>query len=494
MAIQRRSFISNAAAMSALLATGISTQTKSRASTTRNSTLPAPDADTLTLNRTTFGITQALKNKIRKVGRKRWLESQMNWKDLDDTRTEAYLQKNMPTLYMSPQELSNLENKNQAAKQLVQATVYRAMFSKRQLYEVMVEFWSNHFSIYIRDGRPVSLLKTIDDREVIRPHALGNFRELLRASSKSPAMLIYLDNHSNVAGTANENYARELMELHSLGVNGGYTETDVKEVARCFTGWTVGRFGSPQLGKFIFASTKHDQGQKSVLGTIIPANGGMSDGEQVIDLLASHPSTAKYISTKLVRRFVADEPPPSLVDQLTETFIATDGDIKALLWDIFLSNEFLTSADQKLKRPLEFMLSAMRTLDTIPSRQSSNYLRNILFSMGHIPFNWTPPDGFPDAAEYWASSNGLLTRWNYATALTGNRIPGLKFDYQTLTDNNRDPKTLVTILANRVLHRPLSNADEMLFVRYLSRGKPSIQARIPGLIGLMLASNYFQYR
>ncbi|WP_456405624.1 DUF1800 domain-containing protein [Thiolapillus sp.] len=501
MTIQRRAFINKAAAMTALLASGLSMSSRSHSSRMQSSTLPAPDAHTLTLNRATFGITPLLHDSIKTMGREKWLESQMNWEALDDSETEAYLREHMPTLSMSPQELAALENNNQAAGQLVQATVYRNLFSSRQLYEVMVEFWSNHFSIYIHDG-PVGLLKTIDDREVIRPHALGRFRDLLHASSKSPATLVYLDNHSNVAGTPNENYARELMELHTLGIDGGYTETDVQEVARCFTGWSVGRSGRPRAGEFVFARNQHDQGEKTVLGAHIPADGGIRDGEQVVDMLASHPSTARYISTKLVRRFVADEPPQSLVDKLTNTFLRTDGDIQSLLWNIFLSDEFLASADQKLKRPLEFMASAMRSLGVTPDRRSYRFLRQAMFSLGQTPFNWVPPDGFPDHAGYWASSNGMLNRWNFSTALAGNRIPGIPFDYRKLTGTIRNPNNLVTYLERHLLYRPVSEADRDLFIRYLSNGQPSLQAvaneqldeRVPGLIGLMLASDYFQYR
>ncbi len=501
MITERRTFLNKAAAMTALLASGFSRQSKSRTAPIHNDALPPPSLETLTLNRSTFGITRQLAQDMENLGRQTWLEQQMDWESIDDSKVESFLQQQMPTLYMSAKELSALESKNQATNQLIQATVYRAMFSQRQLYEVMVEFWNNHFSIYIHDG-PVSMLKTIDDREVIRPNALGNFRDLLHASSKSPAMIVYLDNFNNVAGTANENYARELLELHTLGIDGGYTEQDVQEVARCLTGWSVGRFGASNVGEFVFRARRHDQDSKIVLGTTIPANGGIKDGEQVIDMLASHPSTARFISTKLVRHFVADQPPESLVDKLTDTFISTDGDIKSLLWDIFLSDEFTASADQKLKRPLEFMVSAMRSLNAIPDKLSYRTLRETLFSMGQMPFNWVPPDGYPDVASYWSSSNGLLSRWNFSSALAGFRIPGMRYSYLPIIGDSRTASTIVDRLAEQILRRDLTDADKQMFVDYLSNGQPGSQKlsnaqiaeRLPNVVGLLLSSNYFQYR
>ena len=210
MDLQRRSFLREAAALTALASTGASPG--SRAADPEQ-TLPPPDTDMLLLSRCSFGITEQMTKDIQRLGRKKWLRRQLSPENFDEPELEQQLQELTPTIYMSARELAKLDKPFQVANQLNQATLIRALFSQRQLYEVMVEFWNNHFSIFHRDG-PVRLLKTIDDREVIRPHALGHFRDLLRASSKSPAMLIYLDNNSNVAGTPNENYARELMELH----------------------------------------------------------------------------------------------------------------------------------------------------------------------------------------------------------------------------------------------------------------------------------------
>lgn len=501
MAIDRRTFLSHSAGMAALLATGASLSSRSRAASRVADSLSPPDPLILTLNRTTFGITADLLAQASQLGREEWLEQQLDPESIDDSGVEAVLSQQMPTLYLSPRELARWPEPQQVPAQLKQATLYRALYSRRQLLEVMVEFWSNHFSIYHLDG-PLRLLKTIDDREVNRPHALGSFRDLLHASSKSPAMLVYLDNHTNVAGTPNENYARELMELHTLGVDGGYTEQDVQEVARCLTGWAVGRYGTDEVGQFRFYPRRHDDGKKQVLGTRIPANGGIRDGETVVDLLAGHPATARFIATKLVRRFVSDEPPANLVQRVAATFEETDGDIRSLLRVILFSDEFLASADQKLKRPVEFMASALRVTGLAPNRRIYALLRQALNAMGQVPFNWIPPDGYPDVATYWASTNGLLNRWNFTSALVATGRDRSGINYREFIGRQTDPDSVVDALAVRLLHRPLTAQDHKLFSRFLSDGADNTRAlsqeqlatAVPSLIGLMLSSDYFQYR
>ncbi len=498
MDLQRRSFIGKAAAIGALASTGLSRN--SQAAMT-SQTLPPPDPEVLTASRCSFGVTSDMLRQIRRMGRKKWLRRQLNWKSIDDSALEEQLHRQTPTIYMSIRELAKIESNFRVANQLNQATLLRAMFSHRQLYEVMVEFWSNHFSIYHRDG-PVSVLKTVDDREVIRPHALGNFRKLLHASSKSPAMLLYLDNHTNVAGTPNENYARELMELHTLGVDGGYTETDVQEVARCFTGWALGREGRKDVGQFRFYPERHDQGEKTVLGHHIPPQGGIRDGEQVIDILAGHPSTARFISTKLARHFISDSPPAELIERMSKIFLGTDGDIRALLEEILFSEEFLTSADEKLKRPIDFILGALRVSASGVQRQSYSALVNYLLALGQIPFDWVPPDGYPDTAAYWISTNGMLNRWNFASSLSGSRLPGISIDYAALCGNSTIPGDIVDTLTARLLHRPLREEHRHRFIEFLAGGNETnlalsiaeTEERVPALIGLMLSSPYFQYR
>ncbi len=363
--------------------------------------------------------------------------------------------------------------------ELQMSRILRAVYSERQLQEVMVDFWTNHFNVFAAKGADRWLL-TSYDRDTIRPHTLGKFYDLLVADAQSPAMLFYLDNFQSVSPNAqlpaqqrpfaargplstlvgnnpqqqrqqqqpqrprgiNENYARELMELHTLGVDGGYTQKDVQEVARCFTGWTIvqprgggaaaaavmGRDTRDTPGKFIFRPFAHDNGEKIVLGHKIPAGGGIKDGLMVLDIVAHHPSTAKFIATKLVRHFVSDDPPPALVDRVAQTFIKTDGDIREVLKAIFFSPEF-NSAEAyraKVKRPFELAVSAVRTLgaDTNGGPQFHQWIAR----MGQPLYGFQTPNGYSDVAENWVNSGALLERMNFGLALVSNRIPGTHVD------------------------------------------------------------------
>ena len=370
--------------------------------------------------------------------------------------------------------------------ELQMSRILRAVYSERQLQEVMVDFWTNHFNVYAAKGADRWLL-TSYDRDTIRPHTLGKFYDLLLADAQSPAMLFYLDNFQSVSPNAqppqqrpgaargplanlrmsnnpqdqrpqqqqqrrgiNENYARELMELHTLGVDGGYTQKDVQEVARCFTGWTIiaprGAAAAAQAvinprmadmirnnpGSFIFRPGVHDNGEKIVLGHKIPAGGGEKDGLMVLDILAHHPATAKFIATKLVRRFVADEPPPALVDRVAQTFLKTDGDIREMLRTIFNSPEF-NSPDAyraKVKRPFELAVSAVRTIgaDTNGGPQFHQWIQR----MGQPLYGFQTPNGYSDVAENWVNTGALLERMNFALALVSNRIPGTHVDLSRL--------------------------------------------------------------
>jgi uncharacterized protein (DUF1800 family) len=339
--------------------------------------------------------------------------------------------------------------------ELAQQKILRAVYSERQLEEVMVDFWFNHFNVFGGKG-PTRMYLTEYERDVIRPHALGRFRDLLHATAKSPAMLFYLDNWQSAApgqaddaittrGRAtrargrvlvrrppqpqrpgqnrrrdiNENYARELMELHTLGVDGGYTQKDVQEVARAFTGWTILQ---PRAGgEFRFEPRMHDRGEKAVLGHRIKAGGGMEDGEQVLDLLARHPSTARFIAAKLARRFVADEPPAALVTRAAARFTDTNGDIREVLRAIVTSPEFFAPAAYraKVKTPLEFVASAVRATginlpNAMPAVQA-------LRELGMPPYMCEPPTGYADEAKAWVNTGALLNRMNFALALTSGR-------------------------------------------------------------------------
>jgi hypothetical protein len=324
------------------------------------------------------------------------------------------------------------------ARDLIDAKVYRAVYSNRQLEEVLADFWYNHFNVFLGKGVDHYLV-TAYERDAIRPRVLGRFEDLLRATAQSPAMLFYLDNwqsngtqtpsgRRNEAGV-NENYGRELLELHTLGVDGGYTQKDVTEVARCFTGWTIRQ---PRRNpEFVFNAAMHDDGEKIVLGTRIAAGGGMRDGLTVLRLLAHHPATAQMISRQLAMRFVSDDPPAALVDRMANTFLKQDGDIRAVLETMFDSPEFWsrTAYRAKLKSPLEVVASSMRALNA--DVDFGFALENQLKQLGEPLYEKQEPTGYSNAGAEWINSSALLARMNFATALANNRIPGVSVEPQS---------------------------------------------------------------
>lgn len=355
--------------------------------------------------------------------------------------------------------------------ELSQQRVLRAVYSERQLEEVLTDFWFNHFNVDARKG-PTRYMLTEYERDAIRPHVLGHFRDLLGATAKSPAMLFYLDNwmsadpngthpdrtrqgaaalgarlrqrraqrqgnraaQPDAAGRAqqarnrptglNENYGRELLELHTLGVDGGYTQKDVTDVARAFTGWTI---ETPRLGGgFRFTPALHDDGEKRVLGHVIKAGGGQRDGEEVLDLVAVHPSTARFISTKLARRFVSDTPPASLVNRMAATFTKTHGDLREVMSVLLTSREFLApEADRaKVKNPFEFVVSSLRATGA-EVRNAQPVVRAIA-QLGMPLYQCQPPTGYKDSAETWVNTGALVNRMNVALSLASGRMPGVK--------------------------------------------------------------------
>ena len=418
------------------------------------------------LNRTSFGPTREDVQKVNRLGIHAYLEEQLRPEKISDSLVDEKLA-GLKTMRLSSRELIELypPPRQQAGQQemmgqqqmqgprtvileLQQARLLRSVYSQRQLYETMVDFWSNHFNVFSAKGAD-RWLTTAYDRDSIRPHALGKFRDLLLATAQSPAMLFYLDNWLSANPNApaarmggpnnrrrglNENYARELMELHTLGVDGGYTQRDVQEVARCLTGWTIRQPRGE--GSFYFEPRIHDTGEKVVLGNRIPSGGGVEDGLRVIDLLAQHPSTARFVSLKLARRFIADDPPPSLVNKAAEAFNKSSGDIPTVLRALIDSPEFYSPDiyQAKVKKPLEFVASALRT--TGAEVQLSHQLLRYLGRMGEPLFLAQPPTGHPDVAASWTSPDMLLTRMNFATDLITNRIPGSRVRLEALGDKD----------------------------------------------------------
>ena len=476
------------------------------------------------LNRLAYGPQPGEIEQVRKMGLEKWIDQQLNPNSIDDSALEARLDR-YPTLRMSsdklvekfpqPNEAAKKEglskeeyqekqrekaraaieridplNPNAAAEQqlakivgpqrivveLSMAKLDRAIYSNRQLEAVMEDFWFNHFNVFAGKNQDRWLL-TAYTRDTIRPHTLGKFQDLLLATAKSPAMLVYLDNWLSADPIAarrmqeelamrrrrfegifgppmprqpggavqasakkqerglNENYGREVMELHTLGVDGGYTQQDVIEMAKCLTGWTV---HAPRKDPdFFFDDHIHTAGKKVVLGRTFNY-GGMKDGEEALKMLANNPSTAKFISTKLARHFVSDNPPPALVDRMAETYRTSNGDIRAVLKTMIYSPEFWSKEAYraKVKQPFELAASTARALGaevdvTLP-------LAQWVGRMGEPLFQAQPPTGYSDKSETWVNTGALLNRLNFALALSSNKVPGTKFDLQTILGQDAD--------------------------------------------------------
>src|SRR5688572_27346979 len=412
------------------------------------------------LNRLAYGPRPGEIDKVQRAGLAAWIDEQLNPQRIDDAALTALL----PPLPERPADVSSPQQARQFGRQQVQALaaqkVLRAAYSERQLEEVLVDFWFNHFNVFAGKGR-TSIYLVDYEREAIRPHVWGSFRDLLGATAQSPAMLFYLDNWLSADPEAaeraaematqrrarrggaglrrggagaqqgaapspapqaarrrglNENYARELMELHTLGVDGGYTQQDIVEVARAFTGWTI---ANPIDGAFRFTPALHDRGAKTVLGQTLKAGGGIEDGERVLDLVAAHPSTARHIATKLARRFVSDNPPEALVARVAARFTATDGNLRETVRAVVTSPEFFAAEYRgaKTKTPLEFVVSAVRT--TGRQVRDGRPLVNALQQLGMAPYMSQPPTGYDDEAETWVSAGALVTRMNVAQQVAG---------------------------------------------------------------------------
>ncbi|MBI3896436.1 MAG: DUF1800 domain-containing protein [Acidobacteria bacterium] len=543
------------------------------------------------LNRLGFGPRPGDVERVRQIGLERWIEQQLDSESIDDSVMDAHLEC-YPTLAMSsaqllekypppqlaarqaglsPEEYRRLRSQKQQASpnreegrmegetadlrrrmqtgepsqqmmlagpqrilaELVAVKMTRAIYSERQLQELLVDFWFNHFNVFAGKGADRWLL-TSYDRDVIRPHVLGKFKDLLVATAKSPAMLFYLDNWQSADPQAferlqqqmterrqrlgnrfgllgaermrrlppagqqqqgqvarrrglNENYARELMELHTLGVDGGYSQQDVTEVARAFTGWTL---RAPRRApEFYFEARLHDPNPKGVLGRKIHA-GGIKDGEEVLDLLAHHPSTAKFISLKLARRFVVDEPPPVLVERMAKTFQQTDGDLRAVLRTMIYSPEFWSreSYRAKIKKPLELVASAARALGA----QGDNPLplARWIAQIGEPLYQCQPPTGYSDKAEAWVSTGALLNRMNLALALAGGRIAGTRADLPALVSVTEDAPQALDDFLNAFLGDQVSpQTRETLAIKL---GESANPASLELIAGLVLGSPEFQ--
>jgi uncharacterized protein (DUF1800 family) len=481
------------------------------------------------LNRVGFGPRAGDVAAVREIGLQRYIEQQLQPDRIADGAVAARLS-GLTTIGMSSREIAEQfeipqlqmrqERRQQAARsgqqnqpvpppdvtpamqqranqlvmELSQQKLIRAIYSERQLQEVLTDFWFNHFNVDARKGRTRFML-TEYERDAIRPHVLGRFSDLLTATAKSPAMLFYLDNWQSadpngphvdprIAGRRqalrrqpgrgrgllpatpgapnqpanrarrglNENYGRELMELHTLGVDGGYTQKDVTEVARAFTGWTIDN--PRQGGEYRFEPRIHDDGEKMVLGHQIKAGGGERDGLEVLDLLSRHPSTARFIATKLARRFVSDTPPPALVDRAAARFRETDGDLREVMRTILTSPEFLSvdAYRAKVKTPFEFVVSTIRA--TGAEVQDAMPLVRAMQQLGMPLYACQPPTGYKETADVWMNTGALVSRMNIALAVAGNQMRGIAIANQpadgrglaaTILNGDVSDATLATI-------------------------------------------------
>jgi len=385
-----------------------------------------------------------------------------------------------------PQEFVNSE--------LMENKLYRAIYSNRQLEEVLVDFWMNHFNIFNGKG-PDRVLLTSFERDAIRPYVFGHFRDMLLATAHHPAMLYYLDNWQSQVPRddipvppgvrrpgLNENYGRELLELHTLGVDGGYTQSDVIAVARAFSGWTI--YDPQKFAEFQFNPAVHDRKEKVVLGHTIPAMGGEQDAVEVIDILAHHPSTAKFISKELAQRFVADDPPQTLVDRMAATFTKTDGDLRAVLQTMFSSPEFLSEGawQAKIKSPLEMVVGAVRALNADVT--DVFILAQRIADLGEPLYGKLEPTGYPNTGAAWTNTASVLGRINFATALTAGQVAGVKVDIGRF--NFKGPAAV----AGEVLNMP--PPPSMLTA--IEKGVQGKEATPSTLAALVISSPDFQRR
>jgi uncharacterized protein (DUF1800 family) len=385
-----------------------------------------------------------------------------------------------------PQQVVNTE--------LIEQKLFRALYSNRQLEEVLVDFWMNHFNVFNGKGQDRVLLTSFE-RDAIRPHLFGRFKDLLLATARHPAMLFYLDNWQSQAPREdmpfpagvrrpglNENYGRELLELHTLGVDGGYTQNDVIAVARAFTGWTI--YDPQKFAEFQFNPAGHDRKEKIILGHTIPAMGGEQDGVQVIEILAHHPSTARFIAKKLAQRFVADDPPQALVDRMAATFVTTDGDLRAVLQLMFSSPEFMSEGawQAKLKAPLEMVVSAVRALNAEVTDTFG--LAQRIADLGEPLYGKLEPTGYSNTGDAWTNTAGVLGRINVASAIAAGQVPGVKVDMSRF--NFKDPSTVAGELLNR--------APSPSTLAAIEQGLQGKEATPSTLATLVLSSPDFQRR
>jgi hypothetical protein len=471
----------------------------------------AADAELHLLRRASYGPTAASVAEIRDLGAAAWLDRQLAPAGIPDPACDALLTR-FPLITLSIGEIRSgvvagtMRYGWDTMLQLGFAATSRAIWSERQLYEMMVDFWSNHLNV-TSPSAEVWDNRQDYDRNVIRPYALGRFADLLKASARHPAMLTYLDNRFSTKAAPNENYGRELLELHTVGL--GYTESDVKNTARLLTGMTV----DWDTGAYKYSAHSHATGPVKVLGfrhANTAAAGGEAAAVALLDYLALHPATARRIATKLCVRFVADVPPASLVTRLAKVYLDHKSAITPVLRALFTSAEFRASAGSKVRTPYEDIVATVRAVGYGPDASGTTGIESLYWlinSLGHAPMAWAPPNGYPDVASAWTSPGGLLARWNAHLHIVAGYRPK---EFQRPANLAEDllgtlPGTyggLIDALARRLFGRTLPATDKAALAAYFGKTtgtalKPADAAvgwRFPQLVALMLNSPYFAVR
>jgi len=450
-----------------------------------NSNAPNPGAEAITrlVRRATNGITDEDVQRAKKLGFTRYLEEQLNYTRIDDSAVDQYVTANFPMLAQDHTTLYNADQRI-VFDQLTRGTFYRAAYSRRQLYERMVEFWSDHFNM---NWDKIQYLQVPDQREVVRKHALGKFPDMLRASAHSVAMLAYLDNTLSRVGRVNQNYAREICELHTLGVDGGYTQQDVEEATRILTGWTL-----RNRGEFYFDPTGHDFNAKTFMGRSFPAQdrsvgvAAIAEGEQLLTFLVTHPSTAKFIAFKMTRWMLQYDPPAAVVDTVAAEYTRTGGDIKAMLRKI-LTPANLMAAPAKYKRPNHLIVSTVRSLKPNLTNQARLAFNYALY-LGMPYFQWDDPDGYPDRVDFWAGT--ILLRWNYANYIATNandaRVDVARF--RTVDT----PDGICTAISTHLFGGEMPATLRQQLSAFLSAAALT-EARVRDAIALAVSSSAFMY-
>ncbi len=455
-----------------------------------NETAPAPgewtDPVTRLVRRVTYGATQGEVVLAHSMGYQGYLSYQLNHTRIDDSAVESYVAAGWPQLAQTGAQLyTQTEN---IFLPLQQAAIYRAAFSRRQLYQRMVEFWTDHFNI---DINKVTYAKLIDDRDVIRANALSTFGTLLKASAHSPAMLAYLDQSTSTVGAPNQNYAREVLELHTVGVDNGYTQNDVAELSRVLTGWTYRARG----GGFSFNLRRSmTSAQKTVMGLTIPATSpsigaaAVSEGETVLDMLIAHPNTATFIATKMLQWLLSTTPTADQISTIASVYKATKGDIKSMVRAI-LNDQWLPASPGKFKRPFHFLVSAVRsTTPTITAAGMVN-VNTQLTNLGQPPFFWETLDGYPDTAEYWAGN--ILPRWSFANTLGINGVSGLTIDTGPYTTGTAAAG--IDLIDQNYFGSEMPLSTRTALTTYLAGVPFPNVARVRDTIGLALSAAAFQW-